>query len=181
CGEYLPLRGLLSAIGFKKVTSGSVDFSAGPGPRTLRVPGLPPFSPLICYEIIFPGGVLDPDDRPEWLLNLTNDAWFGKNTGPIQHFNMARVRAVEQGLPLVRAAGTGVSAVVDPYGRVLKQLGVGVTGVIDSRLPAPLDGLTIYARYGDKVPGALFIVGILGVAFGRRSSSIADRRMGQPN
>lgn len=180
-GEYLPLRGLLSAIGFKKVTSGSVDFSAGPGPRTLRVPGLPPFSPLICYEIIFPGGVLDPDDRPEWLLNLTNDAWFGKNTGPIQHFNMARVRAVEQGLPLVRAAGTGVSAVVDPYGRVLKQLGVGVTGVIDSRLPAPLDGLTIYARYGDKVPGALFIVGILGVAFGRRSSSIADRRMGQPN
>lgn len=180
-GEYLPLRGLLSAIGFKKVTSGSVDFSAGTGPQTLRVPGLPPFSPLICYEVIFPGGVVDPDDRPEWLLSLTNDAWFGKRTGPIQHFNMARVRAVEQGLPLVRAASTGVSAVVDPYGRVLEELGVGVTGVIDSRLPAPLAGPTIYARYGDKVPGALFILGILAIAFGRRRRSIVDGHIEQPN
>jgi apolipoprotein N-acyltransferase len=180
-GEYLPLRGLLSAIGFKKVTSGTLDYSAGAGPQTLRVPGLPPFSPLICYEVIFPGGVVDPDDRPEWLLSLTNDAWFGKRTGPIQHFNMARVRAVEQGLPLVRAASTGVSAVVDPYGRVLVELGVGVTGVIDSRLPAPLAVPTIYARFGDKVPGALFILGILGIAFGRRPRSIADRRIGQPN
>lgn len=180
-GEYLPLRGLLSAIGFKKVTSGSVDYSAGTGPQTLRVPGLPPFSPLICYEIIFPGGVVDPDDRPEWLLSLTNDAWFGKRTGPVQHFNMARVRAVEQGLPLVRVASTGVSAVVDSYGRVVAELGVGVTGVIDSRLPMPLDGLTIYARYGDKVPGALFLFGIIFVAFGRRTGAVADREFAQGN
>lgn len=180
-GEYLPLRGLLSAIGFKKVTSGSLDYSAGTGPQTLRLPGLPPFSPLICYEVIFPGGAVDPDDRPEWLLSLTNDAWFGKRAGPIQHFNMARVRAVEQGLPLVRAAGTGVSAVVDPYGRVLVKLGVGVRGVIDSRLPAPLAGPTIYARFGDKVPGAVFFLGILAIAFRRRPRSIVDVRTGQPN
>ncbi len=160
-GEYIPLRGLLSSLGFKKVTSGTVDYSAGSGPRTVRAPNLPPFSPLICYEIIFPGGAVDPDDRPEWLLSLTNDAWFGKRTGPIQHFNMARVRSVEQGLPLVRAANTGVSAVVDPYGRVIQKLDVGETGVIDSRLPAPLESLTIYARYGDKVPGLLFAFGLL--------------------
>jgi apolipoprotein N-acyltransferase len=125
--------------------------------------------------------VVDPDDRPEWLLSLTNDAWFGKHTGPIQHFNMARVRAVEQGLPLVRAANTGVSAVVDPYGRVLEKLGVGVTGVIDSRLPAPLAGPTIYARYGDKVPGAIFGFGIFALAFSRRLRPMTSGRSEQLN
>ena len=178
-GEYLPFRGLLSAIGFKKVTSGSIDYSAGVGPQTVRTQGLPPFSPLICYEIIFPGSVADPDDRPEWLLSLTNDAWFGKRTGPIQHFNMARVRAIEEGLPLVRAASTGVSAVVDPYGRVLQKLGVGVTGVIDSGLPAPLAGPTIYGRFGDKVPGALFIIGLISIVFTRRPRPFADRPTNQ--
>ena len=179
-GEYIPLRGLLTSLGFKKVTSGAVDYSAGPGPRTVRVPNLPPFSPLICYEIIFPGGVVNQDDRPEWLLSLTNDAWFGKRTGPIQHFDMARVRAVEQGLPLVRAANTGVSAVVDPYGRIIAKLGVGETGVIDSRLPAPLEGLTIYARYGDKVPGLLFVFGILFLALTRRRRRRIGNRLNLP-
>src|SRR5581483_2245929 len=94
------------------------DFSAGKGPATMQVKNAPPVSPLICYEAIFPGEVTDPNNRPVWLINVTNDAWFGNSTGPYQHFYMTKMRAVEEGLPLVRAANTGISAVIDPYGRV---------------------------------------------------------------
>ncbi len=145
-GEYLPLRRLLS---FAKLTYGTTDFSSGPGPRTLRLPGLPPVSPLICYEAIFPHSVVDQADRPDWLLNITNDAWFGASSGPYQHFASARVRAVEQGLPLVRVANTGISGVVDPYGRITARLGLGREGVLDAALPVALDRLTPYARWGD--------------------------------
>ncbi len=154
-GEYMPFRGVL---GFAKITYGSVDFSPGPGPRTLRLPGLPPVSPLICYEAIFPHQVLDPADRPEWLLNITNDGWFGISSGPYQHFASARVRAVEQGLPVVRAANTGISGVVDAYGRVRARLGLGRRGVVDAALPAALDDLTPYARWGDLTLLALIVV-----------------------
>jgi apolipoprotein N-acyltransferase len=145
-GEYMPLRGLL---GLDKLTAGGTDFSAGPGPRSLRVPGLPPFSPLICYEAIFSGAVADPDDRPAWLLNVTNDAWFGRSAGPYQHFAAARLRAIEEGLPLVRAANTGISAVVDPYGRIVARLGLGLRGVVDSPLPKALASPTAFARLGN--------------------------------
>ena len=145
-GEYVPLRRILSMA---KLTYGTIDFSAGPGPLTLRLPGLPPFSPLICFEAIFAQAALDADDRPAFLLNITNDAWFGASSGPYQHFAGARLRAVEQGLPLVRAANTGISAVVDAHGRITAALGLGVEGVLDARLPAALDGLTPYARWGD--------------------------------
>ena len=145
-GEYVPLRRILSMA---KLTYGTIDFSAGPGPLTLRLPGLPPFSPLICFEAIFAQSALDADDRPAFLLNITNDAWFGASSGPYQHFAGARLRAVEQGLPLVRAANTGISAVVDAHGRITAALGLGVEGVLDARLPAALDGLTPYARWGD--------------------------------
>ena len=155
-GEYVPLRGVLP---LKKITRGAVDFSAGPGPRTLALPGLPPVSLLICYEVIFPGNVLDPRNRPRWILNLTNDAWFGDSTGPYQHFAAARLRAVEEGLALVRAANTGISAVIDPYGRVIARLGLGVDGVLDSPLPLPLEGLTPYARFGDWI-----LLGLLAIA-----------------
>jgi apolipoprotein N-acyltransferase len=146
-GEFLPLRGVLSRIGLDKLTHGSIDFRPGPGRRTITLPGLPPFSPLICYEAIFPGSVVDPDARPDWLLNITNDAWFGRSSGPYQHLAMARVRAIEEGLPLVRSANSGISAVVDPWGRIQAQMGLGETGVLDATLPQPLLP-TPFARVG---------------------------------
>jgi len=146
-GEYVPLRDLLPFL--NKITPGSMDFTAGPGPRTLKLPGLPPAGALICYEVIFPGRVVDPSSRPQWLLNVTNDAWFGTSSGPYQHFTSARLRAVEEGLPLVRSANTGISGLIDPYGRVLETIALGHSGVRDVPLPAALVGLTPYARFGD--------------------------------
>jgi apolipoprotein N-acyltransferase len=108
--------------------------------------------------VIFPGKVLDPENRPGWLLNLTNDAWFGESTGPYQHFAAARLRSVEEGLALVRVANTGISAVIDPYGRVIARLGLGVEGVLDSPLPLPLEGLTPYARFGNWLLLGLLII-----------------------
>ena len=128
---------VLSRVGLAKLTHGSIDFQSGPGRQTITLPGLPPVSPLICYEAIFPGSVVDPDARPDWLLNITNDAWFGRSSGPYQHLAMARLRAIEEGLPLVRSANSGISAVVDPWGRVEAQLGLGETGVLDATLPQP--------------------------------------------
>jgi apolipoprotein N-acyltransferase len=144
-GEYVPFR---RWIGLNKVTAGPTDFSAGSGPKTLRLAGLPPFSPLICYEIIFPSTVTDAQSNARWLLNVTNDAWFGKSSGPHQHFAMARLRAVEQGLPLVRAANTGISGVTDAYGRVSKQLDLDEQGVIDVGLPQSLPGKTVFSQVG---------------------------------
>ncbi len=164
-GEFIPFRSLLPLT---KLTAGTVDFSAGPGPRTFKLPGLPPMSPLICYEVIFPADVLDGEDRPAWLLNLTNDAWFGVSTGPYQHFAAARLRAVEQGLPLVRAANTGISAVVDPYGRTMARLGLGVEGILDSPLPKPLPALTLYGRLGDWIVLWLALAALIPAVFRRR-------------
>lgn len=164
-GEYVPLRDVLGGI-VGKLTAGAGDFSAGPGPVTVRVPGLPPFSPLICYEVIFPGAVLDKRDRPAWLLNVTNDGWFGKSPGPYQHFASARFRAVEEGLPLGRAANTGITAMVDPYGRVVASLPLGQEGVLDVALPQALD-LTLFARYGVALPislAALLLIAAIAAA-----------------
>lgn len=144
-GEYVPLREILP---INKVTPGTVDFSAGPGPKTLHLPGLPPVSPLICYEAIFPHAVSDAADRPQWLLNLTNDGWYGITSGPFQHFSIARTRAVEEGMPLVRAANNGISGLVDPYGRVVRRLGLDAIGYLDVPLPQSL-APTLYERLGD--------------------------------
>jgi apolipoprotein N-acyltransferase len=146
-GEYMPFRRILS---FAKITDGATDFSPGTGPKTLRLKGLPPVSPLICYEVIFPGEVVDPQDRPGWLLNLTNDGWYGVSSGPYQHFAAARLRAVEQGLPLVRVANTGISGVIDGYGRVIAKLELAKKGVLDSALPSALP-VTLYGRLGDWI------------------------------
>ena len=158
-GEYQPFRAVL---GFAKLTPGNVDFSRGPGPRTLTLPDLPPFSPLVCYEVIFPGAVTQSGARPAWLLNVTNDAWFGISSGPYQHFAMAQMRAVEEGVPLVRAANTGISGVVDAYGRVVADLGLGREGVVDSALPAALERPTIFARAGNWIALAIGVLAIIG-------------------
>jgi len=110
---------------------------------------------LICYEAIFPDAVAARGDRPGWIVNLTNDGWFGMSTGPYQHLQQARLRAIEQGLPVVRAANTGISAVIDPLGRDVARLGLGIEGVLDSALPAAISP-TIYARIGDG-PAAIMI------------------------
>ena len=151
-GEYLPFQALLEKAGFVQLTKVRGGFLAGDRHRAYEAPGVPRFLPLICYEIIFPGQVVPPGERPAWLLNVTNDAWFGISTGPHQHFRQARVRAIEEGLPLVRAANNGISAVVDPVGRVLGALPLGVEGVLDSRLPRQI-APTIYARIGDSAIG----------------------------
>ena len=147
-GEYVPLRDVLPV---EKIVPGQGDFTTGLGPRVIALPGLPTFSPVICYEAIFPGAATPDTDRPGWLLNLTNDAWFGNFAGPRQHFAIATTRAVEEGLPMVRAANTGISAVVDPYGRVVARRGSNVEGIIDADLPEALPP-TPYARWGNLIP-----------------------------
>ncbi|HUB96427.1 MAG TPA: apolipoprotein N-acyltransferase [Stellaceae bacterium] len=153
-GEYVPFRDILP---IDKITPGNVDFSAGPGPRTITLPGIPPVGVLICYEAIFPGAVVDPDDRPDWLLNITNDAWYGFSSGPFQHFAIARTRAVEEGLPLVRDGNNGISGVVDSYGRVTNHLDLDAVGVLDASLPTKLPP-TLYARFGDWGFAALVLL-----------------------
>lgn len=144
-GEYVPLRRWLPV---DRLAPGRGDFTPGPGPRTLAVPGAPRVSPLVCYEGIFPGQVMDRSDPADWLLNITNDAWFGSSAGPHQHLAIARLRAIEQGLPMIRVANTGISAVIDPYGRIVRSLGIGVAGVIDTPLPERLTP-PLYARLGN--------------------------------
>ena len=131
-GEFLPFRSLIPAAWLTPV--GASDFASGPGPQTLKWPGLPPLRPLICYEAIFPAEAGAEGERPQLLLNLTNDAWFGLSSGPYQHFEMARMRAVEEGLPLVRVANTGISAVIDAYGRVESRMELGQQGIVDFKL-----------------------------------------------
>ncbi|MBI3418748.1 MAG: apolipoprotein N-acyltransferase [Proteobacteria bacterium] len=149
-GEFVPFRRFLKVMPVAVDVIGErADFSGGPGPRTLRAPNFPPFSPLICYEAIFSGGVIDRADPPALLLQVTNDAWFGMTSGPYQHFAQARLRAIEEGLPLVRAANTGISGMIDPLGRKVISLALGKAGFLDVHLPLPLAGATIFSRFGN--------------------------------
>jgi apolipoprotein N-acyltransferase len=147
-GEFLPFQDLMEKIGFEQLTRVQGGFIPGTRRHSMDVPNAPRMLPLICYEAIFPGNVVDRNDRPGWIVNLTNDGWFGISTGPYQHLQQARLRAIEQGLPLVRAANTGISAVIDPLGRVVAELGLGLEGVLDSGLPAAIPP-TPFARAGD--------------------------------
>ena len=159
-GEYLPFQEWLERLGLEQLTKVQGGFIPGTLHNSLEIPGAPRALPLICYEAIFPAEVATRDGRPGWIVNLTNDGWFGISTGPHQHLQQARLRAVEQGLPLVRAANTGISAVVDPLGRIVAQLGLGIEGVLDSRLPAAI-APTIYARTGDFPAATIVVLGLL--------------------
>jgi len=150
-GEYLPFK---DWIPFPAMVGGFTDFSPGPARRLMDIPGLGQVSPLICYEIIFPGAALPEDGteaRPRVLLNLTNDAWYGRSSGPYQHRDIARFRAVEEGLPLIRSANTGISGIYDAQGRVVVELALNEAGAIDAALPLPVPGATVFARVGDGI------------------------------
>lgn len=141
-GEYVPLSNILP---LKKIAAGMMDYSSGAGAETLAINStIPAFSPLICYEVIFPGNIVNEENRPSWILNITNDGWYGKTAGPYQHLAAARMRAIEEGLPLIRAANTGISAVIDPYGRIVKQLPLGGLGILDSPLPMDIKKPPLY-------------------------------------
>lgn len=149
-GEYLPMRPLLSALGLSRLAPGDVDFRAGPGPRTLALPNGLKMGVQICYEIIFSGRVVDPRSRPDYLFNPSNDAWFGA-WGPPQHLAQARLRAAEEGLPIIRSTPTGVSAMIDAAGRLVATIPLGTASVIDSGLPLPAEP-TLFSRFGNLIP-----------------------------
>jgi apolipoprotein N-acyltransferase len=176
-GEFLPFQNFLEQMGLEQLTRVRGGFTPGARRRTLTIPRLPPASPLICYEAIFPGAVLPDGNQPEWLLNLTNDAWFGNTPGPYQHFSQARLRTIEEGLPLVRAANNGISAVIDPLGRILHFRALGVDGVIDSGLPQSIPP-TVYARLRD-VPTFFAVILLAFIAFFAKRNLL--RRKYSPN
>jgi apolipoprotein N-acyltransferase len=159
-GEYLPFQNLMEKLGFVQLTKVQGGFIPGERRRTMEIPTAPRALPLICYEAIFPGDVAARDDRPGWIVNLTNDGWFGISTGPYQHLQQVRLRAIEEGLPAVRAANTGISAVIDPMGRIVARLGLGLEGVLDSSLPSAIPP-TIYARAGDIPAAAIVVAGLI--------------------
>ncbi len=167
-GEYLPMRPLLSAFGLSRLAPGDVDFTPGPGPRTLPTPGFGKVGFQLCYEIIFSGEVVDRDNRPDFIFNPSNDAWFGR-WGPPQHLAQARLRAAEEGIPVIRSTPTGISALIDARGRLIDSIPWRQAGVIDNQLPMAALSPTIFARGGNGIPIALgFVLLIAGIALARR-------------
>jgi apolipoprotein N-acyltransferase len=167
-GEYLPFGRVIERLGIRQFVHIPGGFEPGRRRALLQAPNLPRIGPLICYEAIFPGAVAPPvgsGERPGLLLNVTNDAWFGVTPGPHQHFAQARLRAIEEGLPLVRAANSGVSAIIDPYGRILGSLPLGQEDVLDGPLPSPI-APTIYARWPTAAPMALWALALLMALYG---------------
>jgi apolipoprotein N-acyltransferase len=165
-GEYFPFRETLDKFlgknTLKKITAGDRDFTPGEGPQSIPLPeGFPSFSGLVCYEVIFPGAIIHPTHpRPGWIINVTNDAWYGNSSGPYQHLESARFRAIEEGIPLVRVANSGVSAVFDAYGQIVGELPLNTESILDVILPRPTCIVPPYARWGDNLIWAL-ICGLL--------------------
>lgn len=175
-GEYVPLRSVIPDW-IAKISYGSLDYSAGKGKRTTYLPHVPGFSPLVCYEIIFPGSVIPNGScNTEWILNITNDGWYMDSSGPYQHFHMARARAIEEGLPVVRVANTGISAIIDPVGRVLRNIPYGVEGVIVEALPKPIVERTLYSFWRD-IPYLLTVIFILALVIGFAIYRFNDTRL----
>ncbi len=166
-GEYIPLPQIADRLGVTGLAQvSSVGFGRGPGPRVLDFGALGPGLPLICYEAVFAHDVGAADRRANFIIQITNDAWFGRDVGPQQHLAQARMRAIEQGLPLMRAANTGISAMIDPHGRILDSLPLGTAGFLDAPLPLPLPP-TLYSRTGDLPAIALLLLGLAVAAIHR--------------
>jgi apolipoprotein N-acyltransferase len=173
-GEYMPFDTLAGRIGFKTLVHIGDGFSAGPRPVALSIPGLAPLQPLICYEGLFPSSFARTGPRPAWIANVSNDAWFGETSGPWQHLNLASYRAIEEGIPVIRATPTGVSAVVDAYGRPKALLGLGKAGVIDANLPPAL-APTLYSRWRDGPFWIFCLGGAIVAAWGRIKQPLRRR------
>ena len=169
-GEYIPLDSLAGKLGVKELVHVGDGFAHGPRPRPLTPPGVPAVQPLICYEVLFPGftreGAAASGVRARWIVNVSTDAWFGPGAGPLQHFNIARYRAIEEGLPMARATPTGVSGMIDAFGRVARgqSLGEGAYGVIDALLPPALPP-TPFSRWGDGAFWLMMLVSLAGARF----------------
>ena len=178
-GEFLPFRNVFGRLGLEALAVGSVDFTAGEGRATIAVDGLLPFSPLVCFEAAFAGHATDGSGTARWLVNVTNDAWFGISSGPHQHAGMARMRSVETGLPLVRAANTGISLVTDAKGRIIARLPLGDMGTLDARLPpalaTPPPATRIPWGAGMLIGLGLVIAGAAELLARRRNFSTTDR------
>jgi len=167
-GEYIPLANILHIAPFVALDG----FDSGTGPQTIHAGALPSFSPLICYEIIFPGAITAPGDRPQWIVNITNDGWYGDSPGPYQHFAQTRFRAIEEGLPVVRAANTGISGVIDPYGRVLSRTAIFEESAHPSLLPLPAPRPTLYSRVKD-MPFFILLILLCGTGIALRRTGHA--------
>jgi apolipoprotein N-acyltransferase len=166
-GEYLPMRPLLSLLGLSRLAPGDSDFASGPGPRTINLPGWGKIGFQICYEIIFSGHVVDESNRPDFIFNPSNDAWFGR-WGPPQHLAQARLRAAEEGLPVIRSTPTGISAIVNARGQIVQSVPWRTAGVMDSTLPPATEAPTLFARLGNLIPLLLaFFLIAGGIALGR--------------
>jgi apolipoprotein N-acyltransferase len=172
-GEFVPLAPLFSMVGLGPLVQVGEPFTPGPRPEPITVDGLPRVEPLICYEILFPGLATERGGRAAWIVNVSDDAWFGRTSGPLQHLNMAGYRAIEQGLPIVRSTPTGVSAIIDGYGRTRASLGLGQAGVIDGLLPAALPA-TLYSRWGD-IPFLVAITAVILLAAIRLAFRLRQR------
>ena len=177
-GEFIPAKEILGPLGFKDLAHLTDGFDFGARPHPIAPAGIPPAQPLICYESLFPDLVREAVNsgpvRPRWIVNVSNDAWFGVTSGPLQHLNQASYRAIENGLPIARATPTGVSAMIDAYGRILpgQSLGLGKSGDIDALLPPALP-ISTYGRVGEAPLAALLILSLLSAA--ERLTALARR------
>lgn len=163
-GEYLPFQELLESWGLRQLTKLRGGFTPGRKQKAMAVPRAPLVSPLICYEAIFPGEVVNDDERPHWMINVTNDGWFGKTIGPHQHLMQAKMRSIEEGIPMVRAANTGISAVIDSYGRIIRSLPLAKEGFLDSPLPK-MSTKTPYSEHRDFIYFIMFGISCLIIVF----------------
>ena len=159
-GEYIPLRHLLPNF-IRPIANTISDFQAGNGPQTITLPNIPPLGIQICYEIIFPHQITDKNNKPDWLINLTNDGWYGISSGPYQHMTTTQLRAIEEGLTIVRSANSGISGIINRYGKIISQIDLNKEDILDIYLPKKLQIKTIYNSFGNLIVLTICLINIL--------------------